>query len=132
MSVLYLGVVVLPLLVLVWNLGLGGTVRRRMHWTRTSTPSAESPAPSRLAGLRARPAAFAARLRAALTRSTPPAPEAPVVAPIAAPAMFELAPDVPRSPSSPGWVPASGYAARPGGAVTPSAPALDGGTATAA
>jgi len=121
MSALYLGVVVLPLVVLVWNLGAGGRLRRMLRRDRGFVPaSASRPTPFRpapwLTRLRALPRAFAAGFRAARGRSgTVPAAEAvsPVTAAPAGPSGFELAPDLPRSPSTPGWVPAHGYAARP-------------------
>lgn len=112
MTALYLGIVVLPLVVLVWNLGPGGVRRRAQHRRHLTAagfvPAVDEP---RLLRLRQMPAAFTAGFRAAWASAThgqgiaPPAP-----APASA---FALPPDLPRSPSTPGWVPAHGYAARP-------------------
>jgi len=120
MSALYLGVVVLPLVVLVWNLGAGGRLRRMLRRDRGYVPaSASQPTPFRpapwLTRLRALPRAFAAGFRAARHRSAPVTTPDALAAPAAAvsPDGFAIAPDLPRSPSTPGWVPAHGYAARP-------------------
>ena len=127
MSALYLGVVVLPLVFLVWNLGAGGRLRRMLRRGRVSVPAPPSPAtpfqPAPwLTRLRALPRAFVAGYRAA--RHRPAAGDGigtgsgsgetvPAGSPAASPSAFALAPDLPRSPSTPGWVPAHGYAARP-------------------
>lgn len=109
MTALYLGVVVLPLVVLVWNLGPGG-VRRRALRRRQLTAAGFVPAvaETRTHRLRQMPATFLAAFRSAWSAATHGGdPAAPV------PQAFALPPDLPRSPSTPGWVPAQGYAARP-------------------
>jgi hypothetical protein len=111
MTALYLGVVVLPLIVLAWNLGLGGFVRRHRRAHRLETPSLS--VRSRMRRLRARPRALGARLGAAVRRA-PRARAAAAPAGEVTPPTFEIiAADLPRSPSAPGWVPAQGYAAHP-------------------
>lgn len=108
MTALYLGVVVLPLVVLVWNLGPGG-VRRRALRRRELTAAGFVPAvaDTRMHRLREMPATFLAAFRSAWNAATHGG------APAATPSAFALPPDLPRSPSTPGWVPAQGYAARP-------------------
>jgi len=120
MSALYLGVVVLPLVVLVWNLGAGGRLRRMLRRDRGYVPaSASRPTPFRpapwLTRLRVLPRAFVAGFHAARHRSAPVTVSEGLTASDAAvvPDGFAIAPDLPRSPSTPGWVPAHGYAARP-------------------
>jgi len=109
MTALYLGVVVLPLVVLVWNLGPGG-VRRRALRRRHLTAAGFVPAvaDTRTHRLRRMPATFLAAFRSAWAAATHGGEPSP-----ATPSGFALPPDLPRSPSTPGWVPAQGYAARP-------------------
>jgi hypothetical protein len=111
MTVVYLGVVVLPLLVLVWNLGLGSVARRRTRLGRPTTPIRNPVLEPRMPRRRLRnlPAAFLAGFRAARAAvgPTPPSQQEQAAR------RLEIAPDLPRSPSVPGWVPAQGYSAVP-------------------
>jgi hypothetical protein len=91
MTAMYLGVVLVPLLALVWNL-VPRETRQRLRVPHIHAPRR-----------------FTRRLRrvwARLRRRPLPG--------------LGLAPDVPRSPSMPGWQPAPGYSALPEPAAEPS------------
>lgn len=85
MTAVYLGVVLVPLIALVWNLA-----PRRETGRRFRLPHIPTDRLARLAARLPRP------------RRKPKPAEG-----------LGLAPDVPRSPSAPGWEPAPGYSAAP-------------------